>query len=69
MRQLRGRDIQITIIRTKCKNKKQKLSSLNYLFSADDILAVSSENQVIDPAISSTNTSELKLFLGITNYV
>lgn len=69
MRQLRRRDIQITIIRKKCKNNKQKLSFFNYLFSADDILAVSFENQVIDPAISSTNTSKLKLFLGITNYI
>lgn len=40
-----------------------------YVFSADDILANPAKIQAIKSAESPTNTSEVKSFLGMTNYV
>ena len=67
MERLRERNI--TLNRPKCEFNKQKLSFFGYVFSADGISADPAKIQAIKSAKSPTNTSEVKSFLGMTNYV
>lgn len=67
MERLRERNI--TLNRPKCEFNKQKLSFFGYVFSAYGISADPAKIQAIKSAKSPTNTSEVKSFLGMTNYV
>ncbi|KAK3092457.1 hypothetical protein FSP39_003031 [Pinctada imbricata] len=65
----RLREQSITLNKSKCEFKKQKLSFFGYIFSSDGVSADPGKIKAIKSARQPTNTSEVRSFLGMTNYV
>ena len=59
----------LTINRQKCEFNKDKLSFYGCIFSKNGISEDSKKCQVIKDAPTPTNVSELRSYLGMTNYV